>query len=85
MAKAVTISGDGYKSMRAGQSVIAFGKIAVEGSDDGIFSVRVIDMTCPLTYTGTAGICQHNTTDRVKGFQESVFFDGMPHLLGYRG
>src|ERR1700754_82250 len=57
--------GAGDKSVRAGKSVVAFGKVPVEGSDDRVLTVRVIDVTGPLTDTGSAGVGEHDATDLI--------------------
>ena len=53
--------------MGAGESIVAFGKVPVEGSDDRVLAVRIIDMTGPLTDTGSAGIGEYYTADLIKG------------------
>src|SRR5580698_6613677 len=71
--------------MGAGQTVVAFCKVAIEGRDDRILAVGVVDMTGPLTDTGTACIGEDDAADLVEGLQKSILFDGKADLLGTGG
>ena len=44
------------KTLKLFRTVITFCKIPVVRSKDSILAVRIINMSCPLTNTGTAGI-----------------------------
>src|SRR5258708_5137442 len=70
-----------HESMGACQSVVAFGKVPVEGGDDGVLTVGIVDMTGPLPDTGSAGIGQHDAADLVESLQKAVFFNGIAYQL----
>ena len=75
----------GYKAAGADIAVIAFGKIPVIGSNDGIPEPRLNPLPGPLTDTGAAGIGQHRGPDGLKTGQLSIPLDGGTHLLGTWG
>ena len=43
------------------KTVISFGKVPVERSDNRVLAVGIINMTCPLADAGTAGIGKYHT------------------------
>ena len=61
--------------MSAGITIITFCKISIKGSDDSVFPVGVIYMSCPLTNTGTTGIRQYHTTHFFKCIDEAISFN----------
>ncbi len=77
MAKAVTSSGEATKAWVEAKPSLRLCKVAVERSDDGVLTVGIVDMTGPLTDTGTAGISQYYTTYLIESLQETVFLNGI--------
>ncbi len=82
MAKAVTISGEATKACVLASTVVTFGKVAVEGSNDGVLAVGIVDMTRPLTDTGAAGVGQYDTANRLECLEEAILFNGIADLFG---
>src|SRR5690606_16181550 len=70
-----------YESMGGSQAVIPFGEVPVEGSDDGVFPVWIINMPCPFPDTRPAGICQYQPANFHEDVQKTVFFNSVTHLL----
>ena len=67
--------------MGARITVIALGKVAVEGRDDGVLAVRVIDVTRPLSDAGTAGIGEDHAANFFELGDEAIALDGVANLL----
>lgn len=68
--------------MSTRKSIISPRKIPVEGSNDGILPVRIIDMPRPLTDAGTAGVCKYNPAGVLEILDESITLDSESDLLG---
>src|SRR5229473_223415 len=66
-------------------AVIAPGKVAVEGGDDGVALVLAHIRALPLADTGPAGIGEHGAADLLEGLHDAVPLDGLVDALRARG
>src|ERR1700688_2672536 len=66
------------------KSVIPPREIPVEGSNNRILPVWIINMAGPLADAGSAGIGQYYPTDFFEGIQKAIFLNGEPYELTSR-
>ena len=85
MANAVTISGEATNACVVAKSIITLCKVPVEGSNDRVLAVGIVDMPCPLADTGTAGIGQHHAAHLVESIQQAISLNGIAHQFRARG
>src|SRR5690606_15228739 len=70
-----------YKSMCVRVAVVSFSKVSVKGSNDAIFSIRVIGMSCPLANAWSTSVGQDYTAHFIKHIQQAVAFGSISYLL----
>src|SRR6186997_1586058 len=56
------------------KTIISFCKVPVEGSNDSVLSVRIINMSCPLANARATGISKYYTTGIFKFFDKAISF-----------
>src|SRR5207244_11043279 len=66
-------------------AVIATGKIAVEGGDDGVALVLAHVRALPLADARPAGIGEHGAADLLEDLHDAVPLDGLVDALRARG
>ncbi len=65
--------------------IVAFGEVAVKGSDDRVGSIGVVGVACPLADTRATGIGQDYTADFLESLKLSIPCNGEAELFGTGG
>ncbi len=68
--------------MGIGVSIVALGKVTVEGGNDGVGTLRSLLISFPLTDAGPTGIGYDGGTGIFKNLQDAVAFCCIPYLFG---
>src|SRR5690554_5486652 len=67
--------------MGIGVAIISFGKVAVEGGDDGVGSIVRDIVTFPLPNTGATSIGNDRSTGLVEFLQDTIPLSGVTNLF----